>query len=452
MSGPQRIGKYEIHAVIAKGAATTVCRGMDPASRRDVALKFVSRAHAQLGAVSRLQHGAAALARLRHPAIATFHEVIEAGQAICVVSDLANGKPLAALLEGATPDIPRAWDIARQVLDALGAAHGKGMVHGDLRPANIFLDAHSRVVLTDFGVWGIVKEEQALPHYCAPEQLGLGEVTARTDLYQLAVIVYQLVTGKLPFTGTREEIVHRLMQERPADPSSYMGRVSWQLDWVIQRALSKDPGDRFATTAEFADALRTGLEDALGGSLAAASAPIAAPAPSASPETPPRVTASAPRAASIATPPQPAPAQPKPALVASRPRPAPAPAAPARPIPSSEAAAQLVQKARGATHDAGAAAGTTPDQRVRVLFVDDEERILAGLRALFRHEYNVFISDTPEDALTLVKRHDIQVIVSDQRMPGMTGVEVLRRAKDMSPRTVRILLTGFSDLSAIIDS
>ncbi|MGE5095534.1 MAG: protein kinase domain-containing protein [Betaproteobacteria bacterium] len=448
MNGPQRIGRYEIHAVIAKGADATVCRGVDPGTRREVALKFLSRAHVQPGALARIQHGAAALARLRHPAIATFHEVVEAGQAVCVVSELAAGKPLAELQKGAAPDMRRAWDVARQVLDALAAAHGKGIVHGDLRPANLFLDAQARVVITDLGVWGLVKDEQALPHYCAPEHLGLGEITARTDLYQVAVIVYELVTGKLPFTGTREEIVHRLMQERPADPSSYIGRVSWQLDWVIQRALSKDPGDRFATATEFADALRGGLEEALGDSLAATGA-TAWPA---APLEPPPVVTPAPRVASVVPPPRPALIQPKPTPVASQPKAAPPADAPMQPITSSQAAAELVHKAKAASQAAAAATATGPDRRVRVLFVDDEERILAGLRALFRHEYNVLITDSPQEALALVKRHGIQVVVSDQRMPGMTGVELLRRVKEQAPQAVRILLTGYTDLAALVGS
>lgn len=397
MSGPQRIGKYEIQAVVAKGAGSTLCRGLDAGAKREVALKFVNRAAARGAAVTRIQQGAAALARLRHPAIAAFHEVIEAGSAICIVSEPVEGKSLAALQKGAAPDLRRAWDIARQMLEALGAAHGKGVVHGDLRPSNVFLDSQARLRLADVGLWGLVADE-SLPHYCAPEHLGQGEVTARTDLYQVGVIVYELVTGKLPFTGTRDEILHRLMQERPSDPSSYIGRVSWQLDWVIQRALSKDPGDRFASAAEFADALRNGIEEALG-------EPLSATAP------PPAVHASAP--------PKPEPVQPEPVQ-------APKPSKPAAPAAA--------------------------DRRMRVLFVDDEQRILAGLRALFRHDYDVFITDMPQDALQLVKRHDIQVVVSDQRMPGMTGVELLRQLKEHAPNAVRILLTGYSDLAALVGS
>ncbi len=168
----------------------------------------------------------------------------------------------------------------------------------------------------------------------------------------------------------------------------------------------------------------------------------------------PKVEAKAPPAKP--EPPKSAPAQPKPALVPQKPA---APAVPTKPILSSQAAAALVQKAKVAVQQAHGAPAAPPataqasgDRRVRILFVDDEERILAGLRSLFRQEYNVFVTDNPEDALELVKRHDIQVIVSDQRMPQMTGVELLRQAKEQAPQVVRILLTGYSDLAALVGS
>jgi len=510
MSGPQRIGKYDIQSVIAKGRAATVCRGVDSAARRDVALKFVARAAASPESITRVQQAAPALARLRHPAIATFYEVLDAGAAVCLVSELIEGKSLAVLNDGAAPDLRRAWEIARQLLDALGAAHAKGVFHGDLRPANVFLDAQARVRITDIGMWGLVADPSALPYYSAPEHLGLGDVTARTDLYQVGVLVYELITGKLPFTGSLDEIVHRLMQERPADPSSHMGTTCWQLDWVIQRALSKDPNDRFANATEFQDALRKGIEEAIGEALptaptlmatpasaekpdvkvetpkpaapakpAAAAAPPKAPAMNPAPAKPATMSAEPPKAVPAKTapaiaqppsgpkaeakpalvkaePPKAAPPQAKPALV---PQKAAAPAVATSPILSSQAAAALVQKAKAAAQQAHGNSSPAPaathasgDRRVRILFVDDEERILAGLRSLFRQEYNVFVSDNPEDAMALVKRHDIQIIVSDQRMPQMTGVELLRQAKEQAPQVVRILLTGYSDLAALVGS
>ena len=89
---------------------------------------------------------------------------------------------------------------------------------------------------------------------------------------------------------------------------------------------------------------------------------------------------------------------------------------------------------------------------MRILFVDDEERILNALRALFRNEYHVFTADNGAAALELVKRYAIQVVVSDQRMPGMTGVELLRQVRKAAPQTVRLLLTGYSDLAALVGS
>ncbi len=83
----------------------------------------------------------------------------------------------------------------------------------------------------------------------------------------MGALVYHLVSGNAPFAGTREEVMHRVVQERPADPSTFMPKIAWQLDWVIQRALSKDPMDRFGTAREFLDGLRLGLQDSIGAPL-----------------------------------------------------------------------------------------------------------------------------------------------------------------------------------------
>jgi serine/threonine-protein kinase len=396
VSEPRRIGKYEIEALIGKGSAAQVYRGSDGA--KSVALKFLNRNAIAEPALAGLRQSAAALVRVRHPAVATFIEVIETDKVLCIVSELAEGETLAARMKAAHPDLRQTWEISRQLLEALEAAHAKGVVHGDLKPANLFIDAQNRVKVTDFGAYGLVRGAGGTPAYMAPEQFGERGITARTDLYQVGAIVYELVSGKLPFSGTREEVIYSVQQERPTDPSSLKNKLAWQLDWVIQRALSKDASVRFGSAREFLDGLRLGLQESIGAALPAAQAPA--------PEAPPEPIAA------------PAPAKPI-ALVA--PAPAPAKAEPA-------------------------------DERLKVLFVDDDERILNGLRALFRQEYQVFTADNGATALDLVHKNAIQIVVSDQRMPGMTGAELLRQIRANAPKTVRLLLTGYSDLAALVGS
>jgi serine/threonine-protein kinase len=432
LSETRRIGKYEIQALLGKGSTAQVYRGADGA--KAVALKFVNRNAVAEPALARLRQGATALARVRHPAIATFIEMIEHEKVLCIVTELAEGETLAARLKSAPPDLKQTWNIARQALEALEAAHAKGVVHGDLRPANIFIDAQNRVKVADFGSYGLVRGAQGAPGYMAPEQFTERGITARTDLYQLGAIVYELVAGRPPFSGTREEVVHRVEQERPEDPSAFNNKIAWQLDWVIQRALSKDATVRFGSAREFVDGLRLGLQDSIGMPLTNDAAPEAAPMAAIVDATPARVEA------------KPA----APATVSKNDGAALAPKA-AAPTPAGGPTPKSLSLV--APGPAAAPANEAPhDDRVKMIFVDDDERILNGLRAIFRQEYHVFTADNAAAALDLIVKNAIPIVVTDQRMPNMTGVEFLRQVRKAAPKTVRLLLTGYSDLAAVVGS
>jgi eukaryotic-like serine/threonine-protein kinase len=410
MSDTRRIGRYEIGALIGKGASSSVYRGTD--GQKTVALKLVQPSAITPERLAQLRETAHALQRLRHPAIVPFLELIEHDKAICLVSEVAEGESLAAILKAGEPaDLRRTWEIARQALEALEAAHAKGVFHGDLKPANTFIDGQGRVRLADFGLAGLVPNG-GTPEFMAPEQLTEGITDARTDVYQAGALVYLLVTRKPPFSGAREEVVHRVLQERPSDPSSMVAKLAWQLDWVVQRALSKDPADRFGGAREFMDGLRLGLQESIGAPLPIAKAPPpepAAPAPAPKP------------AAAPPKPPESALAQ-KAKIIAAKPQ------APAKPPPPPAPA------------------------KMRVLFVDDDERVLNALRALFRDQFDVATAASGAAALELLRATPAQIVVSDQRMPEMSGVELLREVKKSMPRTVRLLLTGYSDLAAMVGS
>ena len=436
----QRVGKYDVMGTLATGPRVRVFRGLDPAAGRSVALKVIGRQHVNAQALPAFRKYTLALSRLEHPGIAQFIELFENEKAVCLVWELCEGVPLSSLLkDGAAPEMKNVWDITRRMLEALAFAHSRGAVHRDLKPANVMLAPDGTLKVTDFGVSALLAGDPETIHYRAPEQFRRETITARTDIYNAGAIIYHMVTGKLPFTGTPAEVEHRVYEERPSDPSSYNNRIAWQLDWVIQKALSKDPVERFNSAHDFAEGLRLGLQDTIGRPLdplpppptapAAPPAPKPAPTPVREPTKPPVAAASAgPKAAGA---PVPTGAQ-----------------GPAKPNLAAKAQALAKQAPPAAT----SAPGRQAAPRLRVLFVDDEERILNAVRALFRQEYEVTTAAGGEAALAALKQGDFHVIVSDQRMPGVTGVELLRQARTLAPNAVRILLTGYTDLAALVGS
>ena len=416
MSETARIGRYSIGSLIGKGACASVYRAAVDA--KPVALKLVNPAAVTPARLEALRETTRALARIRHPAIVPVIELLEHDKAIGIVSEMAPGESLAAILQsGERPDLRRTWEIARQVLEALEAANARGIFHGDIKPSNVFIGREGLVALTDFGLANLVPDTGA-PEFMAPEQIRNGTIDARTDVYQAGALVYLLVTGKAPFSGTREEVSHRVLEERPADPSTLAKKVAWQLDWVVQRALSKDPADRMSGAREFMDGLRLALQESIGSAIPVPKAPAVVELPAA----PPKPVAAA----------------------------APAPVVAKKPV----AEAALAQKAKiiASKPVTVPKPAPAPPPKPRVLFVDDDERVLNALRALFREPFDIITADSGAQALELLKASPVQIIVSDQRMPGMTGVELLREVKKAMPRTVRILLTGYSDLAAMVGS
>ena len=422
MNIPETIGKYAVQGILGKGATGMVYRGFDPGIKRPVALKVIAKSEldpADLDyTIKRFRHEAEAVGRLTHPRIAAIYDFIETDDLGCIVMELVNGKSLAHhLKEVSNYGFKDTWEIIRQILDGLGYSHGQGVIHRDLKPGNILINDDGRIKITDFGVARIdtstltvMGDVVGTPHYMAPEQFSGLECTALTDLYQVGVILYELLTGKRPFTGNNVEILRRVMHERPANPSTHNPKITWQLDWMVQKAIAKEPAERFPSARAFAEALKEALEATLGGPLAAAAAAGAGPAPA---------------AASLMD---------KARLIAGA------------------KDAGVMGEAADAAPVSSTFATSADGKKARVLFVDDEERILNALRTLFRAHYHVFTAENGALALEFVKRFGIHVVVSDQRMPGMLGVDLLRQVKERSPNSVRMLLTGYSDLASIVGS
>jgi serine/threonine-protein kinase len=423
------IGKYQLQDVLGQGGMGIVYRAFDPAIQRTVAIKTITKSALDPTdlqyVLTRFRHEAQAVGRLTHPRIAAIYDYGEDMELAYIVMEMVNGKSLFHHIQSeARFGLKEIGELVRQLLDGLGYAHALGVVHRDIKPSNILINDDGRLKLTDFGIARIdsstltqVGEIMGSPGYMSPEQFLGTDIDARGDIYSVGVIAYELLAGRRPFTGNNAEVMRQALSERAANPSDLNPKISAQLDWAVQKALAKKREDRFQTAKEFADAFVKGVEASL---QQARREPVAG---AVTDEPTHRIDPMLVQAARML-------ADLKPARTDTTTQPGtpPAPAAAESP------------------------AETTGGGKARILFVDDEERIVTALRSIFRVNYHVFTATNGPEALEFVRKFKPHVVVSDQRMPEMTGVELLRRVKGVAPNTVRMLLTGYSDLAAIVGS
>ena len=333
-----------------------------------------------------------------------------------IVMELVNGKTLAQhLQQELVYEMREVAEIIHQLLDGLAHAHAAGVIHRDVKPSNILINNDGRIKISDFGIARIessqltqVGDVLGTPHYMAPEQFMGADIGLQADLYSVGVIAYELLAGRKPFIGNSAKVMHQVMNQVPVNPSTLNSKLSPLLDRVLQKALSKKREDRFQNAREFADAFQAAID----ASLAVNGAAPAAAAPDA---------AALLQAARLLTPPHGA------ATTGER------------------------DVSMFLTGDSAISLDTGVKQ-ARLLLVDDEERILSALKSLFRQRYHVFTTTDGNKALDFMGKYHVHVIISDQRMPIMPGVELLRRSQGISPTSVRILLTGYSDLASIVGS
>ena len=426
---PDHIGKYRIDAAIGRGGMGMVYRGFDIAIQRAVAIKSISRAalptDEQSGTLDRFRREAQAAGRLVHPNIVQVFEYGEDGDTAFIAMELVEGRSLhqelAARRRFTLREVAR---VMAELLDALAHSHAQGVVHRDIKPANILLNADGRVKISDFGIARIESSNLTqsgqmfgTPYYMAPEQFLGQHAGPAADLYAAGVIAYELLTSIRPYSGGTPQIMRQVLdlETLPIPPSRLNANVSATLDEVVLTALAKPIDERFSGAAEFGTLFAQGIVDSL--ALTGDATPG------------------------------------DPTLM------------PAAGVPVSGLAGAARRLAAARRQHTVPPGGTFPGERgrgsarpvssahkPRLLVVDDEERILSAVKSVFRNDYHVFATTDCEHALKFLSRYRMHAIVSDQRMPGMTGVELLRRAKETAPGTMRILLTGYADLAAIVGS
>jgi serine/threonine-protein kinase len=231
MREPATIGKYQVHGVLGQGGMGVVYRAFDPAIKRPVAIKTITKSALDPAdlqyALTRFRHEAQAVGRLTHPRIAGIYDYGEDADIAWIVMELVNGQSLFHHLQGdARFGLKEIGELIRQLLDGLGYAHGLGVIHRDIKPSNILVNDDGRLKLTDFGIARIdsstltqVGEIMGSPGYMSPEQFLGTEIDARGDIYSVGIITYELLTGRRPFTGNNAEVMRQALNERPQNPS-----------------------------------------------------------------------------------------------------------------------------------------------------------------------------------------------------------------------------------------
>ncbi len=265
-------GRYRVVGELGRGGMGVVYRAHDPELDREVAVKHIqlpvdASRELRVELEKRFRREAKAAARIRHPGVVAIHDVGVTDSGLYLVMELVEGESLAHRLErGAFLDRAAAIEVAVQAAEALAAAHRAGVVHRDVKPANILLSADGRVLLTDFGVARSLDEVSELtrtgmvvgsPAYMAPEQLRGAAVDGRADLFSLGVVLYELLLRKRPFPAQSiTTLLYQILHEDPlADPA-----ISRELEpgtaELLRRLLAKQPEQRPADAAGVATALR----------------------------------------------------------------------------------------------------------------------------------------------------------------------------------------------------
>ena len=259
-------GRYTLRSVLAQGGMATIYRGWDAHLEREVAVKIL---RPQYGSdpdfVSRFRAEARSAGSLAHPNIVSVHDFGNEDDAQFIVMELVDGRDLAAVLraEGTLP-VDEAVEIAIQAAAGLEAAHRRGIVHRDVKPANILLTHEGHVRVVDFGIARAVAEAGLTAtgttlgsvHYFSPEQARGEEVTAESDVYALGIVLYEMLTGVRPFTGeTAAAIALRRLSHPPPPPTEFKPELPASLVAIVMRALELERRDRYPS----AGALRAAL-------------------------------------------------------------------------------------------------------------------------------------------------------------------------------------------------
>jgi eukaryotic-like serine/threonine-protein kinase len=273
---PARVGKYRIDHVIGSGAMGIVYKGYDEQIDRPLAIKtlrqeITSDFNDSEGFLKRFANEAQSAARCLHPNIVTVFDLVEHERRPYIVMEYVNAGTLEDVIRSGTLiPIRQVGEVMAQILLALDHAHSKGVIHRDIKPSNILCPSAASIKVTDFGVARIdsldLTNPQGLgavgtPNYMAPERLLGRAADVRADLFSVGVILYQLLTGSKPFVAfDLPELMRKLLNEMPPSIMTLRPELWTEIDAVVQKALARNPEDRYQSAERFIEGLSAAIE------------------------------------------------------------------------------------------------------------------------------------------------------------------------------------------------
>jgi serine/threonine protein kinase len=265
-----QLGPFQILEVVGRGGMGTVYRGLDPLIGRPVAVKVIrlvgyNNAEERGWLRDRLFSEARAAGNLSHPGIVTIYQVGEANEVAYIAMEFVDGPSLQDILRDHGPvDRPRMCAILSEAATALDYAHEHGLVHRDIKPANIMVNSAGATKVTDFGIAKTMLGQTVTktgvmigtPYYMSPEQIRGKSLDGRSDQFSLAVVAYEIFTGRRPFVAEQvTSICYQILHEEPVGPDNLNPSIGPEIADVIRRGMAKDPDVRYSSCTEFASAL-----------------------------------------------------------------------------------------------------------------------------------------------------------------------------------------------------
>lgn len=273
----QQFGDYVIESLLGQGGMAQVYQAVDPNLERRVAIKIINPGVAEDPEYTkRFKREAQAVAKLNHPNIVSVYQFGVVENIYFMAMTFIDGVDVEWLINDYLKDnrvlsYPDTLKILSQISSALDYAHGQGVIHRDVKPSNMLVNKQGRAFLTDFGLVRdmaipTLGEIFGSPEYISPEQaINSAYAVPQSDLYSLGVVLFQMLTGTLPFSGGHpNDIAIRHIEEAPPSPREFNPNISPEVEAVVMRMLEKKPEHRFQTGAEFFNALRQAVKATAG--------------------------------------------------------------------------------------------------------------------------------------------------------------------------------------------